>query len=66
MKFIVNVDKDRYFIEYISDTTGESLFYWEPENTPTLEQLVAYGEYTHTRMMSYADYRREHMVYPWT
>ena len=66
MKFIVNTDGTRHFIEYVSDVTNEPLFYWEPERTPTIYEMIAYGEYTHTRMMFYSDYRRDHLVYPWT
>ena len=66
MKFIVNTDGDRLFIEYVSTLTDQPMFYWEPENTPTIEQIIEYGNHTHLCMMNYAEYRRENMVYPWT
>lgn len=66
MKFMVHTDSHRVFIEYISEMSDKALFYWEPDHIPTIEEIIAYGDHTHTQMMNYADYRRKNMVYPWT
>ena len=65
MKIMILTDSKSFFIEYLSDD-GELLFYWEPEHTPTMEELIKYGEHTHSVMMNYPEYRRANKVYPWT